>query len=148
MATGLHPLPWAYNGSFGDNLSHSVNDEIGGSNTCNDAGNTFDWDKSLYNQPGVAGRGPIVNPLIANTGFSSGPDAQFRPMNDGNINTRRAKAIMSYACQRLNTNTFFEPVDVSAMVPGFAPFGGLGPLAGPAVAAKAAAMLRGLGYGT
>ena len=49
---------------------------------------------------------PIINALTGE---------QFLPQNDGNSNTARAKAIMSYACQRNNNNSFFEPVDIPSI---------------------------------
>lgn len=101
--------PYAYNGSFGDNISHSVNDEIGGSADCSNGPTVFDWAKSLYNQPGVVE--PIINPLASPSG------AQWYPHPTGNWSTPRAKAIMSYACGAYSNNSFFEPVDVLYLNP-------------------------------
>jgi hypothetical protein len=92
--------PYAPNGSWIDNFSHSVNDELD-NGACDDGGVTFNWDKSLYAQPGVFE--PVVDPI----GMT-----QFTPTNDGSANTVRGKAIMSYACTRNNDNVFFEPADV------------------------------------
>ncbi len=100
--------PWAVNGSLHDNVSHSINDEIGPLGTINTASKScaqlnegfFDWGLSLYRQPGVAN--PVVNPITG---------AQLRPQNDGMAWTPRAKAMMSYACAKYNSNAFFEPVD-------------------------------------
>ena len=94
----------ASNGEFGDNYSHSINDELDGGE-CGDAGVTFNWDKSLYSQPGV--NEPVVNPITGK---------QLYPQNDGNPNTARAKSLMSYACSDLNDNVFFEPVDVPSLL--------------------------------
>lgn len=94
----------ASNGEFGDNYSHSINDELDGGE-CGGGGVTFNWDKSLYTQPGV--NEPVVNPITGQ---------QLYPQNDGNPNTHRAKSIMSYACEDLNDNVFFEPVDVPALL--------------------------------
>lgn len=104
--------PWAPNGSLHDNVSHSVNDEVGprgdlntASKSCSqrtEAGAFFDWNLSFYRQPGV--RLPVVNPING---------GQLRPQNDGNFFGPRAKAIMSYACARYNANAFFEPVDAA-----------------------------------
>ncbi|MEZ4831092.1 MAG: IPT/TIG domain-containing protein [Caldilineaceae bacterium] len=100
--------PWAVNGSIHDNVSHSVNDEIGPrgdltttSKSCGQLNEGFfDWNLSLYVQPGVAD--PIVNPISGQ---------QLYPQEKGNAWTPRAKAMMSYACAKYNNNSFFEPVD-------------------------------------
>jgi ligand-binding sensor domain-containing protein len=109
----------ASNGSTTMNPSHSVFDEISGDSTCNDVGPhdsvSFDASRTLYRSPGFAG--PVVNPL---TGiqflpeFSSSGTWHF----DGVPYSHRAffergKAVMSYACGRGNSNTFFEPADFS-----------------------------------
>ncbi len=94
--------PIAANGDFTDNFSHSVNDELdGGSCGAVGSGATYNFSKSIYRQPGVAE--PVVNPLA---------QRQFLPQDDGNPNTRRGKALMSYACARGGENSFFEPADV------------------------------------
>jgi hypothetical protein len=94
--------PIAINGDFTDNFSHSVNDELdGGSCGAVGSGATYNWNKSLYTQPGVSE--PVVNPLSQD---------QFLPQNDGDPNTGRGKALMSYACMRGSANSFFEPADV------------------------------------
>lgn len=100
--------PWAVNGSIDDNLSHSINDEIGPLGTFDDPSKScgqlnegyFDWNLSLYVQPGVGA--PIVNPITGQ---------QHYPQNNGNAWTSRAKAMMSYACAKYNNNSYFEPVD-------------------------------------
>jgi hypothetical protein len=100
--------PWAVNGSIDDNLSHSINDEIGPlgdfddpSKSCGQlAEGYFDWNLSLYVQPGVSA--PILNPITGQ---------QHYPQNNGNAWTARAKAMMSYACAKYNNNAYFEPVD-------------------------------------
>lgn len=98
--------PWAGNGSWTDNFSHSVNDELPANMECNDwNGTSFDWNKSFYTQPGVVR--PIVDPIAG---------TEFLPTNDNNPNNAmRAKAMMSYACGRNSANTFFEPVDIQQM---------------------------------
>jgi hypothetical protein len=110
--------PTALNGSWGEHLSHSVNDELGPQGkSCGDSGAMFDWAKTLYSQPGVGDAAVIVDPIGG---------TQLRPQNDGNANTARAKAIMSYACSRNDNNVFFEPVDVQALRSPFAPLTTLG----------------------
>jgi hypothetical protein len=94
----------ASNGELGDNYSHSINDELDGGE-CGDAGTTFNWNKSLYAQEGVAE--PVVNPISGQ---------QFYPQNDGSPFTKRGKALMSYACADDNDNVFFEPVDVPTLL--------------------------------
>lgn len=113
--------PYAANGSLLDNISHSINDEINGTNTCSDAGATFDWSKSLYRQMLVTE--PVVNPIRGE---------QYPSWNDGNIRTPRGKAIMSYACTTLSANMFFEPIDlntidaqIAALIWPFVQLGGL-----------------------
>ncbi|MBI1298653.1 hypothetical protein GC175_27270 [bacterium] len=100
--------PWAVNGSIHDNLSHSINDEIGPRGTLTTSSKScgqlnegfFDWNLSFYVQPGVVD--PVVNPISGQ---------QFYPQNNSNAWTPRAKAMMSYACAKYNNNSFFEPVD-------------------------------------
>ncbi|HSD84121.1 MAG TPA: dockerin type I domain-containing protein, partial [Anaerolineae bacterium] len=91
--------PGAINGSWDDNFSHSINDEIS-NGECQSTGNTFDWSKSLYAQPGVSD--PVVDPISGK---------QYYPQNDGKVSTDRGKAIMSYACAKTSRNVFFEPAD-------------------------------------
>lgn len=95
--------PGALNGSLTDNLTHSVNDEIS-NGECKSNGNVFDWSKSLYSQPGVSD--PVVDPFTGK---------QYYPQNDGNVFTDRGKAIMSYACAKTSSNSFFEPVDYNTV---------------------------------
>jgi hypothetical protein len=95
--------PYADNGSFSNNLSHSINDELDGGE-CGASGATFNWDRTLYSQPG--GTEPIVSPLV---------QAQWYPQDSGDERDKRAKAIMSYACVTKNDNTYFEPVDLSTI---------------------------------
>ena len=95
--------PGALNGSWSDNFSHSVNDEIS-NGECQSSGTVFDWSKSLYSQPGVSD--PVVDPFTGK---------QYYPQNDGNVFTERGKAIMSYACAKTSSNSFFEPVDYSTV---------------------------------
>ncbi|MGB2774906.1 MAG: hypothetical protein WBF31_21555, partial [Anaerolineae bacterium] len=102
--------PTAANGSYTDNLSHSVNDELD-NGECNDGGASYDVSKTIYLQPGV--EEPVVNPM-------SGRQyrAQWIVEDDGDPadeNTRRGKALMSYACGRDDDNVFFEPVDEQAV---------------------------------
>jgi hypothetical protein len=93
--------PWAANGSWSDNFSHSVNDELPRDVECNNRGMSWDWNRSFYNKPGV--RLPIVDPIRG---------TEFPPTDDGNPNNAlRAKALMSYACAQDANNSFFEPVD-------------------------------------
>ncbi|NIM94590.1 MAG: hypothetical protein GTO18_12895 [Anaerolineales bacterium] len=101
--------PYADNGSLTNNLSHSINDELS-FGECADwgSGALFNWNLSLYTQPGVWE--PVVNPLLSD---GPGGPQQLRAWNDGNPgNIFRGKAIMSYACGRVNNNVFFEPVDL------------------------------------
>lgn len=91
--------PEAINGSWTDNFSHSVNDEIS-NGECKTSGNVFDWSKSLYAQPGV--KDPVVDPITGQ---------QYYPQQNGNEWTNRGKAIMSYACAKTTSNVFFEPAD-------------------------------------
>ena len=95
--------PEALNGSWTDNFSHSVNDEIS-NGECKSSGNVFDWSKSLYAQPGVSD--PIVDPITGK---------QYYPQQGGNEATDRGKAIMSYACAKTTSNVFFEPVDYNTV---------------------------------
>ena len=55
---------------------------------------------SLYSQANVSD--PVVDPITGQ---------QYEPQNDGNVNTARGKAIMSYACAKNSSNVFFEPAD-------------------------------------
>ena len=100
--------PWASNGAWLDNISHSVNDELPAGMECsNRTAGAFDWNRSFHVQVGV--NVPIVDPL-------GGVTRQFLANNDGNANNgMRAKSMMSYACQDNANNTFFEPVDVTEM---------------------------------
>jgi hypothetical protein len=91
--------PSAINGSWSDNFTHSVNDEIS-NGECKSSGNVFDWNLSLYMQPGV--QEPVVNPMTGQ---------QYYPQQNGNEWTDRGKAIMSYACSKTSNNVFFEPAD-------------------------------------
>jgi hypothetical protein len=95
--------PEAINGSWTDNFSHSVNDEIS-NGECQSSGSAFDWSKSLYTQPGVSD--PVVDPITGK---------QYYPQNDGNVFTPRGKAIMSYACAKNSSNVFFEPADYTKL---------------------------------
>jgi hypothetical protein len=114
---GLVRAP-APNADLFDNFTHSVNDEIDGGE-CGSLGNggVYNANRTLYRQPGV--REPVLNPLL--------PDPQIRPgweitgtatfLNPTRTVTSealhpRAKAIMSYACNRFNWNSFFEPADM------------------------------------
>jgi ligand-binding sensor domain-containing protein len=125
--------PWAPNGTFAfpiagftDNLSHSLTDELdGGHRNSDPSGLTFNMFRTLYHQEGVRGGGPIVNPLNstvlsvvidASTRSRLTPlDQQLRPNFADGRNGVRAKAMMAYAFQQFNDNTFFEPVDVRAI---------------------------------
>ena len=100
--------PWADNGDV-ENFSHSENDELD-DGECSD-GTDFDFDLSLYRQPGVVE--PIVDPISGE---------QFRPQPGGSQFTDRAKSIMSYACMRQNENVFFEPTDLDNMLLEVFPF--------------------------
>jgi len=93
----------AYNGSLTDNFTHSVNDEIS-NGECQSSGMIFDWNRSLYAQPGVSD--PVLDPISGK---------QYYPQNDGNVSTDRGKAIMSYACAKTSSNSFFEPVDYNSV---------------------------------
>ena len=102
--------PWAPNGSFSENLSHSINDELDGGN-CNDNGVTYNQNRTLYRQPGVSE--PVVNPITGEQFYS-----QLSKTTSGtpaDKNTNRGKAIMAYGCKQTNSNVFFEPADVAAV---------------------------------
>lgn len=66
----------------------------------------FAQDLTLVRQPGISE--PIINPIIGN---------QFQNVMDSTeaSSQARPKAMMSYACNRWNTNSFFEPSEVSFM---------------------------------
>ncbi len=64
-------------------------------------GATFNANSSFYRQPGISE--PVVNPI---TGTQL-----YNQLSDNNPSTPRAKALLSYACGRTGTNTFFEPPD-------------------------------------
>jgi hypothetical protein len=70
---------------------------------CSESGATFNTNQSFYRQPGVSE--PVVNPI---TGVQL--DNQ---LSDNNANTKRAKSLLSYACGREGTNTFFDPADIN-----------------------------------
>ncbi len=107
--------PTAYNGFYGrgidpddlvpsaDELAHSVNDELNGGQ-CS-GGTSFNILKTLYLQPGVENT-PIVNPIEGRQIYPG----SMETVADAQI--ARGKAIMSYACQKNNDNSFFEPADV------------------------------------
>ncbi len=90
-------------GGLFNNATHSQNDELDGGE-CNSVNAFFNWNRTLYAQPGVSE--PIVNPITGE---------QFLPQRGGNQNARRAKAIMSYACMKDNGDVFFEPPDIQEM---------------------------------
>ena len=99
--------PNAPNGSLLDNISHSVNDELDGGE-CNVSGVSYNVSKTLYRQPNVTD--PVIDPITKQ---------QFRPHltkddkgNEADQNTKRGKAMMSYACADGDDNAFFEPVDL------------------------------------
>ncbi len=102
--------PTTGNGSWTDNVTHSVNDELDGGE-CSSDNTTFNFNKSLYRQAGVSE--PVVDPIAG---------TQFRAQNDGNPSTARGKAIMSYACARQNDNVFFEPSDYQGIAFQVLPF--------------------------
>ncbi|MCA9262250.1 MAG: hypothetical protein KDA60_00315 [Planctomycetales bacterium] len=108
--------PYAFNGSLGDNISHSVNDEIAEDATCGEGDQVFDFRRTLYAQPGVGNRGPIVNPRRT----FGGADPQLR-LAFGSISSPHAKSIMSYACASYGDNAFFEPVDLANLLPSIFP---------------------------
>ncbi|MBI5565569.1 MAG: hypothetical protein HY870_11770, partial [Chloroflexi bacterium] len=64
-------------------------------------GGTFSANDSFYRQPGVSE--PVVNPI---TGVQL--DNQLA---DNNKATKRAKSLLSYACGREGTNTYFDLAD-------------------------------------
>jgi hypothetical protein len=64
-------------------------------------GGAFSANDSFYRQPGVSE--PVVNPI---TGVQL--DNQ---LSDNNKDTKRAKSLLSYACGREGTNTYFDPAD-------------------------------------
>ena len=68
---------------------------------CSETGATFSANDSFYRQPGVSE--PVVNPI---TGVQL--DSQ---LSDNNKDTKRAKSLLSYACAREGTNTYFDPAD-------------------------------------
>ncbi len=88
----------AANGNDGDNEGHSFNDETDGGN----CSGTFQPAKTLYRLPGV--QEPIVDPISGQ---------QLAAQMTLTQTAVRGKAIMSYACQRNNDNSFFEPADVA-----------------------------------
>jgi hypothetical protein len=102
------------NGDFTDNPSHSINDEVD-VEKCNNTttpSSAFNLNKTLYRQHNV--KEPIVNPLLM---------VQWYPLDDTtryDHMSRRAKATMSYACNIDDNNSYFEPVDISAIMQGFA----------------------------
>ncbi len=103
--------PWAPNGDALDNFSHSVNDELNGGE-CGGGSVTYNVNKTLYRQPGVSE--PVVNPITGQQ-FR----AQLLTQDDGmpaKQNTLRGKAIMSYACNQLSVNDFYEPVDIGSVL--------------------------------
>jgi hypothetical protein len=76
--------------------------------------------KTFYSSPGVGG--PVVNPL---TGQQLYPQLHVSTTHSTSGVTspafvERAKAMMSYACERKDYNTFYEPVDIRTI---FATFG-------------------------
>lgn len=70
---------------------------------CGDTGATFNANRSFYRQSGVSE--PVVNPI---TGVQL--DNQ---LSDNNPDTKRAKSLLSYACGREGTNTYFDPADLN-----------------------------------
>jgi hypothetical protein len=94
-------------GAGGDHHSGSseLNDSMGNAAACGDAGSAFTMSRSIYQRGGVSE--PIVNPISG---------AQLLPQTGGDQNTNRAKALLSYACGRTGTNTFFEPSDISYLL--------------------------------
>jgi len=70
---------------------------------CSEANAVFSAADSFYRQPGVAE--PVVNPI---TGVQL--DNQ---LSDGNAGTARAKSLLSYACGRGGTNTYFDVADLT-----------------------------------
>lgn len=114
--------PTDENGAFTDNFSHSTNDELDDGECNSDliadpSTATYNADKTYYRQLGVYE--PVVNPLNGN---QLRPRLTVTTTNSYIINsttvtitsealTGRAKAIMSYACGRSDTRSFFEPVD-------------------------------------
>ncbi len=66
----------------------------------------FAADLTLVRQPGISE--PIINPISG---------MQFQNVMDATSESsqNRPKAIMSYACNRWNTNSFFEPPEISFM---------------------------------
>jgi hypothetical protein len=70
---------------------------------CSENNTIFSASDSFYRQPGVSE--PVVNPI---TGVQL--DNQ---LSDNNPGAKRAKALLSYACGREGTNTYFDPADLN-----------------------------------
>ncbi|HYF65290.1 MAG TPA: dockerin type I domain-containing protein, partial [Herpetosiphonaceae bacterium] len=96
-----------YPGAGGDSHSGSseLNNADGNPAACSEDVKTFTMTRSIYRRSGVSE--PIVNPISGN---------QLLPQSTGNQDTDRAKALLSYACARTETNSFLEPTDINYLV--------------------------------
>jgi hypothetical protein len=106
----------AANGDANHNSSHSKNDEFFSVAGCKtyQAGPPHDVNlsRSIYTQLGASG--PFINPIHGM--IYPFPSLGSKPSD------KHAKAIMSYACERNNDNSFFEPADVARLGFSVAPF--------------------------